>query len=152
MTGLRPKVLAVSSGGGHWVQLRRIAPAFEGAEVVYVSVEQSYRAQVNGARFRLVPDATRWSRWGLLRLAIAMGRILLEERPDVIISTGAAPGYIAIRMGRWFGARTMWIDSIANAEVMSLSGQKALRCADRCLTQWPHLASDRGPDFAGAVL
>lgn len=152
MTGRRPKVLAVSSGGGHWVQLRRIAPAFQGAEVVYVSVEQSYKAQVYGARFRLVPDATRWSKWGLLRLAIAMGRILIEERPDVIISTGAAPGYIAIRMGRWFGARTMWIDSIANAEVMSLSGQKALRCADRCLTQWAHLASDRGPGFAGAVL
>lgn len=152
MTRKRPKVLAISSGGGHWVQLRRISPAFEGTEVVYVSVEQSYASQVDGARFRLVPDATRWSRWGLLRLAIAMGRILIEERPDVIISTGAAPGYIAIRLGRWLGARTMWIDSIANAEVMSLSGQKALRCADQCLTQWPHLATDRGPDYAGAVL
>ena len=148
----RPKVLAVASGGGHWVQLRRISPAFKGADVVYVSVEESYAEQVAPCRFRRVPDATRWNKWGLLGLVVSMGRIVLEERPDVIVSTGAAPGYVAIRLGRWLGARTMWIDSIANAEVMSLSGQRALRCADRCLTQWAHLAGKGGPDFRGAVL
>jgi len=26
----RPKVLGISSGGGHWVQLLRLRPAFEG--------------------------------------------------------------------------------------------------------------------------
>ncbi len=148
----QPKVLAVASGGGHWVQLRRIAPAFEGADVLFVTVEPSYREQVPGSRFETVPDATRWSRWGLIKLAISLLRILLRERPDVVISTGAAPGYLAIRIGRWLGARTMWIDSIANAEELSLSGRKILPHADRCLTQWPHLANKNGPEFAGAVL
>jgi len=37
----------------------------------------------------------------------------------VIVSTGAAPGYFAIVLGRLFGARTIWIDSMANIENLS---------------------------------
>ena len=35
--GKRHKLLAVSSGGGHWVQLMRIKHAFEGCEVSWTS-------------------------------------------------------------------------------------------------------------------
>jgi UDP-N-acetylglucosamine:LPS N-acetylglucosamine transferase len=78
--------------------------------------------------------------------------ILLRERPDVIISTGAAPGYFALRLGKWFGARTIWVDSIANVEKLSLSGQRVGKYADLWLTQWPHLARPEGPYFMGGVL
>lgn len=144
--------MAVASGGGHWVQLRRIAPAFEGADVVYVTVEPSYRAQVEGAAFQVVVDATRWNKIRLVQMLMQITWIVLRERPDVVISTGAAPGYFAIRVGKLLGARAMWIDSIANVEHLSMSGQKIMRHADRCLTQWPHLAEGSGAEHAGAVL
>ena len=146
------KVLAVASGGGHWVQLRRLAPAFEGADVAYLTVEPSYRPEVGNARFHLVVDATRWNKAKLLRMLAQIAWVVAKERPDVVISTGAAPGYFAIRLGRLAGARTMWIDSIANVEHLSLSGQKIMKHADRCLTQWEHLAAEGGPEYAGAVL
>jgi len=78
--------------------------------------------------------------------------LIVRERPDAIVSTGAAPGYLAIRIGGLIGCRTLWIDSIANVEQLSLSGRRALRHADLCLTQWEHLASQDGPRFEGAVL
>ncbi|RMH25451.1 MAG: UDP-N-acetylglucosamine--LPS N-acetylglucosamine transferase [Planctomycetota bacterium] len=146
------KVLAVASGGGHWVQLRRLAPAFEGADVAYLTVEPSYRPEVGDARFYVVVDATRWNKVKLLRMLAQIGIVVARERPDVVISTGAAPGYFAIRLGKLAGARTMWIDSIANVEQLSLSGQKIMKHADRCLTQWEHLAAEGGPEYAGAVL
>jgi hypothetical protein len=69
----------------------------------------------------------------------------------VVVSTGAAPGYIAIRLGKLLGARTVWIDSVANVEELSLSGRMVSGRADLCLTQWPHLAS--GPvAYMGTVL
>lgn len=148
----RPKVLAVASGGGHWVQLMRLRGAFSGANVVYVTVEPSYRDQVSGSEFRVVCDATRWNKLRLLILLTQLVLIIIRERPDAIVSTGAAPGYLAIRIGGLLGCRTMWIDSIANVEQLSLSGQRILRHADRCLTQWEHLASADGPEFEGAVL
>jgi hypothetical protein len=70
----------------------------------------------------------------------------------VVISTGAAPGYFALRFGKRLGARTIWLDSIANVDELSLSGQRAGKYAGLWLTQWQHLATPAGPHFAGAVL
>jgi hypothetical protein len=54
--------------------------------------------------------------------------------------------------GKLLGARTIWIDSIANAEQLSVSGAKVKPFADLWLTQWPHLVTKDGPDYKGAVL
>ncbi len=150
--GPATKVLAVASGGGHWVQLLRVVPAFSAMEVVFVTVSDVYRAQVGDRRFYAIDDATRWNPGRLLTVAARLGAILRKERPDLVISTGAAPGYLALRMGKAFGARTIWIDSIANVDALSLSGQRVGRYADLWLTQWPHLAGSNGPYFAGTVL
>ena len=63
-----------------------------------------------------MPDANRWDRLALLRTACSVLRVLASERPDVVISTGAAPGFFAILFGKMFGARTIWVDSIANVD------------------------------------
>ena len=148
----RPRVLAVASGGGHWVQLRRLWPAFEACDLAVVTVSSAYGAQAHGARFYVVNDATRWNKWAVLIMALRMARVLLVERPDVVVSTGAAPGYVAVRLGKWLGARTVWIDSIANVERLSASGQRAGACSDLWLTQWPHLAAAGGPRYEGGIL
>jgi UDP-N-acetylglucosamine:LPS N-acetylglucosamine transferase len=88
----------------------------------------------------------------LVLMALHVSLLVLWERPDVVISTGAAPGYFAIRAGKLLGARTIWVDSMANAERLSLSGRRVKSHADLWLTQWPHLAAPEGPYFEGAVL
>ena len=149
---VRLRVLLVASGGGHWVQLRRVAPAFAEHDVMYATVNPAYRSEVGSARFHLINDATRWNKLGLLRTAFQILKLILREKPDIIVSTGAAPGYLALRMGRMLGTKTIWIDSIANVEQLSLSGNRVGRYADVWLTQWPHLARPDGPHYAGAVL
>ncbi|WP_245471098.1 UDP-N-acetylglucosamine--LPS N-acetylglucosamine transferase [Bradyrhizobium genosp. SA-3] len=150
--GYRPKLLAVASGGGHWVQLLRIRDAFEGCEVIFVTVHESYRAQVPGHKFYVVNDANRWTKFKLLKTAKSLTSIILHERPDIVVSTGAAPGYLALRLGRMMGARTVWLDSIANVEHLSMSGFRIGHSADLWLTQWPHLARPEGPHYEGSVL
>ena len=120
---------------------------------MFATVKEGYRADLNPASdFRLIPDANRWNKVGLARALYAVSRLLWRERPDVVISTGAAQGYLAIRIGRLFGARTIWVDSIANGEELSLSGQKAGPHATLWLTQWAHLARPGGPHYSGSVL
>ncbi len=148
----REKVLAVASSGGHWVQLIRVIPAFTGFEIVYVTVLDSYRSQVSENKFYVVNDANRWNKIGLIRQALRLAWIMAKERPDVVVSTGAAPGYFALLLGRLFGARTIWIDSLANIDHVSMSGTQVGRFADLWLTQWPHLAKPEGPYFGGSVL
>ena len=146
------RILAVASGGGHWVQLLRLRPAFAGCDVAYVTVQASYAEQVDGCRFYRITDATRWSRWDLFKMVFQVAWIVLRERPDVVISTGAAPGVVALRMGKWLGAKTVWLDSIANVERMSMSGERVRSFTDLWLTQWDHLAKDEGPVYRGGVL
>lgn len=146
------KVLAVASSGGHWTQLMRVLPAFTSYELVFVTVLKSYRSQVPKNKFYLINDANRWNKLRLIQVVLKLVWILGKERPDVVVSTGAAPGYFALRLGRLFGAKTIWIDSITNIERLSMSGSLVGRYADLWLTQWPHLAKSEGPHYGGAVL
>jgi len=150
---VRQRVLAVASGGGHWVQLQRLMAAMDGHEIAFVTTLDSYREEVGeAARFYWVRDANRWNKLGLIRMAIQLTFIVLRERPDIVISTGAAAGYFCVRLAKLFGARTIWVDSLANAECMSMCGERIGRYADLWLTQWPHLARPDGPHYQGAVL
>ena len=146
------KVLAASSGGGHWVELLRIVPALTEHTVHFVTVRADYRRDVGNAPFHTVRDATRWNPIGALILAAQMLLVMIRVRPDVVVSTGAAPGYFAIRFGKLLGARTIWVDTLADVENLSRAGQLAGKYTDLWLTQWPHIARPNGPEYAGQVI
>lgn len=144
--------MAIASSGGHWIQLQRLRPAFDSPETIYVTVDPAYRSECPGRSVRIVTDANRWSPPRMLKLALQVLWLVLRERPDVVISTGAAPGLYGVAFGRLLGARTIWVDSVANAEEMSGSGKLARHFASLWLTQWAHLSTPGGPHFKGSVL
>jgi len=146
------RVLAISSGGGHWVQLLRLRPAFDGCDVVYASTRECNRDDVPGQPFRRIPEASASTRLRAIRCAVSVVRLVVTVRPTVVVTTGALPGYLAVRVGRLVGARSVWIDSIANADKLSKSGERIRDHVDVWLTQWPHLASPDGPEWHGSVL
>lgn len=134
------KVLAIASMGGHWIQLLRLRPAFEGADVVFVSNNASFSTMVEGKKFYAVTDANRNNKLGLIKSFFEVLKIVLKEKPDTIITTGAAPGIMGLFAGKLLRKKTIWIDSIANVEELSMSGRLASKFADRVYTQWPDLA------------
>ncbi|MBD8066801.1 UDP-N-acetylglucosamine--LPS N-acetylglucosamine transferase [Devosia sp. PTR5] len=147
------RVLAISSAGGHWVQLRRLRHSFDGMDVAFASVYPDYSEDVAPHRYYSFPDVNRFNKHMLVPLTIRLIAILLKERPQVVVTTGSFPGLVALTLAKTLlRAKTIWIDSIANCEQMSTSGQKARRMADVYLTQWPHLAKADGPSHWGAVL
>ena len=153
MTTLRPpRVLAVASGGGHWVQLLRLRRAFDGADLHYASTVRDSARHVNPAPFHWFPDANRDTKLKLALSALIVFWIVLRVRPDVVVSTGAAGGYFAIRFAQFFGGRGMFIDSIANAQNLSKAGALALGKADRTLSQWPEVAAATGAEYHKGVL
>jgi len=147
----RPTVLAVASAGGHWIQLMRLRQAFKGAEVSWLTTARQALLEP-GEKVYVVDDASSWEKFRLVRMLLQVARVVLVVRPDVIVTTGAAPGLAATVCGRLLGARTVWIDSIANSESLSASGVLAGRWANVWLTQWAHLEKVDGPDYWGDVL
>src|SRR5450755_1075079 len=116
------RVLAVASTGGHWIHLKRLRPAFSGTDVHYVTTNWQHADEVDGVLYA-VEDANNQTRLRLLVMFLRILWLVVRVRPNVVISTGAAPGVAAIMLGKLFGARTVWVDSIANAEEMSMSGR-----------------------------
>jgi hypothetical protein len=149
---VKKKILAVASGGGHWIQLLRLRSAFDGIETIFVGVNEMYRAEVIPHQFYSIKNVSRIHKWSIISTLIKLLLIIVWERPLIIVTTGSAPGMLALRIGKIFGAKTIWIDSIANIDEMSLSGIKARKYADLWLTQWPHLEKPEGPKYHGSVL
>ena len=146
------KVLAVASGGGHWEQLMLLRPALDEFETVYVTTDlvQANRDCIDAVEY--LPDANRNGKLAALRCLWAGLRLVRRIRPDVVITTGAMPGLIAVVAGRLFGAKGIWLDSIANSETLSTSGRWAVHLANISLTQWLHLSSDEGAAYRGTLL
>lgn len=146
------RVMAVASGGGHWFQLLRLRPAFEGCELHFVSIYSELGSTVVPHPFYLVPDSHFDEPLRIIRAFFRLLRLFWKIRPQVVVSTGAASGAIAMLIGRLFRVRTLWIESAANCQALSLSGKLALRLAHTMLTQCSHIARPRGPFYRGKII
>lgn len=146
------RILAISSSGGHWEQLMLLKDAFHGHSVVYVTTKAGLAELYGVSESYVVADCSRNELRLLVRSAVNVFNVVRHVRPEIIVSTGAAPGILAIVVGRIFGAKTIWIDSVANSEELSMSGKIAGFVAHVQFTQWEHLARDGGPRYAGSVL
>jgi len=151
-SGKRKRVMAIASGGGHWEQMMMLRDAFAGHDVTFVTTLAGLGERSGLEGVRLVPDCNRHkpvrALWSLLRILA----VIIAVRPQVIISTGALPGVIALALGKRLGARTIWVDSIANAEEFSMAGSLARNHAHLWMSQWPSVASAAGAEYAGSVL
>jgi UDP-N-acetylglucosamine:LPS N-acetylglucosamine transferase len=150
----KPKLLAISSPGGHWIQLNRLSTELEDRyQVVYAMPAGLFAStSLSERKVYAVTDVSADDKWRLIPCALQVLYILLKERPHAILSTGAAPGAVAIWLGSFLGIRTIWVDSIANVKQISRAGQLAKKRADIFLTQWEHLSNGEDILFKGAVL
>jgi UDP-N-acetylglucosamine:LPS N-acetylglucosamine transferase len=145
-------ILAVASAGGHWEQLQRISVAFADNKVVFATTMKGLARQYNIKTSELIPDCNADEKRQVVRCIMVLLPIIYKLRPDIIITTGALPGLIAIALGRIFGAKTLWIDSVANAEEYSMAGKYAKYVAHERLTQWPDVAKSHGGSYQGNIL
>lgn len=149
---LTKRVLAVASAGGHWQQLMLLRPAYAHHDVHYVTTLEGLPALFDVQPAFTVPDCNRNTPLRTVSCAAAIFWRILQTRPTVVVSTGALPGVIALAFGRMMGARTVWVDSVANAEEMSSSGRMARRFAHLCFVQWKGPADAEGVLYAGSLL
>ena len=152
MTQPKAKLLAISSPGGHWIQLNRLCRQLENRyDIIYAMPDALFKPQQNTRVYSIV-DVSADDKWRLLPCALQVLYILLKERPKAILSTGAAPGAVAIGLGKLLGIRTIWVDSIANVKQLSRAGRLVQKHADVFLTQWQHLSDGQTVLFKGSVL
>jgi UDP-N-acetylglucosamine:LPS N-acetylglucosamine transferase len=80
--------------------------------------------------------------------------ILLKEKPNVLISTGAEIAIPFLLIGKLLGSKTIFIDSMTRVRSKSATGRLLYPIADVFLVQWPQARELYGPKalYAGSVL
>ncbi|MBL9003411.1 MAG: hypothetical protein JNJ46_04140 [Myxococcales bacterium] len=145
-TAPRPlRVGLVSSVGGHLKELLELLPLLVRCDVFLVLNDEapwlsseSLPAQPVLRRYRIV-HAERDLRQ-LINLGEA-AHLLLRERPDLLISTGASPAVPFFWLGRALGIRTLFIEDFNLVEQPSLTARLVYPLAHDFFVQWPQLLS-----------
>jgi UDP-N-acetylglucosamine:LPS N-acetylglucosamine transferase len=125
--------------------MQRIMPALEGKEYFFVTHKSEYsqhleKAYLIGYKEGYIRERITW----LKTIFIAL-RILLKERPDVVISTGG--GEIAVPFcyaGKLLGAKIVFIETVARVTTRSAAGKLIYPIANLFLVQWETLLGRYG--------
>ena len=144
----RPRVLLVASSGGHLLELLALAEPFEPAERLWVTFDKAdARYLLRDERVVYAHHPTNRSLRNLVRNMLLAVRLVVRLRPAAVITTGAGVAVPFCVAGRALGARVVFVESLARATDLSLSGRLVKPLASTFFVQWPELAER----YAGVV-
>jgi UDP-N-acetylglucosamine:LPS N-acetylglucosamine transferase len=148
------QICLAASAGGHLTQLLRIMRACQMRGDFVVTTSDVVRESLSGfGRVYVVGECNREHPLRVVSAAIQCARILRQEKPGVVISTGAAPACLLCLLAKLQGAKVIWVDSITNVKRLSLSGRIIRHVSDLFLVQWPELAEQySGVEYVGVVM
>ena len=153
------KLVVGASAGGHANELIRLLDIAEAGlwpEVTAYVTTLQLTAEAFAKRGRAVHVIGESDRKKPLRAVAVLFRsfaLAARLRPDVVITTGSMPLAVFAICAKLFGAKIVWIDSVAQIEDLSLSGKVMRHVADLCLAQWPEVAAKyRNVEYAGETL
>lgn len=145
-------MLLVCSTGGHLLQLHLLREAWAGFRTVWVTFDKSdARSLLDGEHVLFAFGPTNRSFVNLARNLVLAFRIVRRLRPRLILSTGAGIAVPFAWIGRLFGARIVYVESVTRIDRPSLSLRLMAPVLDRTYAQWPTLAERIGARYVGSV-
>lgn len=146
-------VLLVCSTGGHLLQLYALRDAWKDVPRAWVTFDKSdARSLLADERVLYAYGPTNRSLKNLARNLVLAWRLLRQLRPKVILTTGAGVAVPFAWLGRVFGARLVYVESLTRIDRQSLSCRLIAPVADRVYGQWPEFATKVGKArYAGNV-
>lgn len=143
------KILLAASGGGHLRQLLDLEPVWGAHDHVFVTTEFSLGrsvAQAHRVHFVTEYGFGMWHQqrrvemlWRSARNFLEAVALIVRERPQLVITTGAAAIFWPILLARLTGARLVSIESFARMQAPSVYGKMVRRFADHLVVQSPKL-------------
>jgi beta-1,4-N-acetylglucosaminyltransferase len=145
------KICLVCSHGGHLSEMLQLMEAFEGHETFFItydsprtrSLERKYLLQNIGTNPLL-----------MARALLSTFRILLKEKPKLIISTGSEIAIPAFYLAKVFRVKTIFIETWTRIVQPSGTGRMVYPVADVFLVQWEQLLTKYGKKakYEGAII
>ena len=136
------KACFVASSGGHWEELMCLRPIAEEHDTFYVTEAGGQAKDSSLENIYLVPQINRRQKnfpLRFLKLLITAGNIIMREKPNVVITTGALISFPFCLFAKLIGAKVVYIETFARVNDRSLTGKLVYPLADLFLVQWESL-------------
>lgn len=138
----KPKICMICSAGGHFDQLWLLMNTMDISkyDIYWVTISNKHLHKKLGAfRYYTILNAT-LQKWTWVINTIQSLWLLIKEKPDVIMSSGAGVAYPTIYFGKKiFKCKIIYLCSCANVTNPSRVPYRAYPLSDLFLIQWPEL-------------
>lgn len=138
------KVIFAASSGGHLTELLKVQELFPEYDYLLVTemtdVTKDLKDKYNIKYVDYGPNKNKIKYWWTIfkNLAKAIG-IVAKFRPDTVVSTGAQVGGFFCYIGKFFGAKVIYIETMAKIKELSGTGHNVYKIADKFYVQWKNL-------------
>ena len=152
--GAKGGILVVCSSGGHLAQLVSMQEAFRGRHLRWVTFPTADALSVlAGEDVVHAHHPTTRNVPNLVRNAWLAVRLLLQDRPAAIISTGAGVAFPFFVLGWLLRIPTVYIEVFDRLDTRTLTGRLCRPFSTRMLVQWEEqLPLYRNAQLVGALL
>jgi beta-1,4-N-acetylglucosaminyltransferase len=134
------KILLVCSSGGHFKALNQLQPFWEQHQRCWVTFRTTTtQTALQDEQVYWAFSPTNRNIPNLIRNLILAWRVVRQERPQVIITTGAGVAVPFIIVSKLMGSQTIFVESITRIQQLSLSARLVLPFLDVLYVQWPQL-------------
>ena len=134
------KICFVGSSGGHLTHLYMLKPFWEDKERVWATFDkEDSRSLLEGETVYPVYYPSNRSIKAMIINTHRARKILKKERPDVIVSSGAAPAIPFFWIGKAMGIKTVYIEIYDRIDKPTVSGKVCYPVADRFIVQWEEM-------------
>jgi beta-1,4-N-acetylglucosaminyltransferase len=150
----RPRLALVGSSGGHLLQLLALREFWQDHDRFWVTFQtEDARSLLRGERVYWCHHPTNRNGPNLARNTLLAARVLRRERPDMIISTGAAVAVPFFYLGRAVSTSNVYIEVFDRIAGPTLTGRLVRPVTDHMLVQWPEqLPFYRSAELVGPLL
>ena len=136
------KACFIASSGGHWEELMCLKAIADEHDTVYITEDGGQARDSSRENLYRLPQSNRRQKdfpWRFLKLMFAAGKIMLRERPDFIVTTGALISFPFCVYAKLMKAKVIYIETFARVNDRSLTGRLVYPIADLFLVQWESL-------------
>lgn len=131
------KVCLVGSSGGHLTHLYMLKPFWENKNRFWVTFDkEDARSLLENEKMYTCYFPTNRNIKNLLRNTVLAWKVLRKEKPNLIISSGAAVAVPFFYLGKLFGAKLIYIEVFDRIDKPTMTGKLVYPIVDKFIVQW----------------
>lgn len=131
------KFCIVGSSGGHLTHMYMLKDIWSKHDRVWVTFDKvDANSILKDERKYYCHYPTNRNIPNLIRNTFLAFRVLLKEKPDIIISSGAAVAIPFFLLGKIFGKKLVYIEVFDRIDKPTVSGKFCYKFADKFIVQW----------------